>query len=95
MKVVPIEGTTMTVPELIELAKEDAVILTRDGQPLATVRDVSGFDWESTSLSQNPRFAAIIEQARRSYRDAGGISIEQLRRELGLESNGSTLGPDA
>ena len=85
MKVVPIEGTALTVPELIELAQKEAVILTRDGRPLVSVRDVSGSDWESASLSQNPEFAAIIEQSRRSYRDEGGIGIEQLRRDLGLK----------
>ena len=34
MKVLPIESTTMTVAELAELAKGEAVILTRDGQPV-------------------------------------------------------------
>ena len=56
MKVVPLEGTTMTVPELVELAKGEAVILTRNGQPLVAVREVSGSDWESTALANNPRF---------------------------------------
>ena len=78
MKVVSLEGTTLTLSELVEMAKGDAVILTRDGQPLVAVRDVSGSDWESTSLSQNSRFRALIEQSRRSYRDRGGIGLEQL-----------------
>lgn len=93
MKVVPLEGTTMTVPELVELAKDEAIILTRDGQPLASVRDVSGSDWESTSLAHNPRFIAIIEQSRRSYRDQGGIGLEQLRRELSLEQAPNEAAP--
>ena len=88
MKVVALEETSMTVSELIELAKGGAVILTRDGQPLASVRDLSGSDWESASLSHNPQFMALIERSRQSYRDQGGIAIEQIRRELGLESNG-------
>jgi len=95
MKVVPLEGTTLTVPELVELTRNEAVILTRDGQPLVAVRDVSGSDWESASLASNPRFKALIEQSRRSYQDRGGIGIEQLRRELGLEANPHGVGPDA
>jgi hypothetical protein len=95
MKVVPLEGTTMTVSELVELAKGEAVILTRDGQPLVAVRDVSGSDWESASLANNPRFKALIEQSRRAYRDRGGIGIDQLRRELGLDENLTDLDPDA
>jgi hypothetical protein len=87
MKIVPVEGTTMTVPELVELARGEAIILTRDGQPLVSVRDVSGSDWESVSLARDPRFSAIIEQSRRSYREQGGIGIEQLRRELSLDES--------
>jgi hypothetical protein len=94
LKVVPLEGTTLTVPELVELAKGEAVILTRDGQPLVSVRDVSGSDWESASLATNPRFRALIEQSRRSYQDRGGIGIEQLRQELGLEANARGVDPD-
>ena len=84
MKVVPLEGTTMTVPELVELARGEPVILTRDGQPLISVRELSGSDWESASLINNPRFTALIERSRRSYRDKGGIGIGQLREELAL-----------
>lgn len=87
MKVVPLEGMTMTVPELVELARGEAVILTRNGQPLVAIRDVSDSDWESASLAQNPRFAAIIDQSRCSYGERGGVGIEQLRRELGLEGD--------
>jgi hypothetical protein len=95
MKVVPLEGTTMTVPELVELARGEAVILTRGGQPVVSVRELSGADWESASLAHNPRFAALIEQSRRSYRDEGGIGLEQLRRELGLEPGAQDVNPGA
>jgi hypothetical protein len=94
MKVVPLEGARLTVPELVELAKVEAVILTLGGQPLVSVRDVSGSDWESASLATNPRFKALIEQSRRSYQDRGGIGVEQLRRELGLDGNPPAVDPD-
>ena len=95
MNVVPLEKLTLTVPELVELAKKEAVILTRDGQPVVSVRDLSGSDWESTSLANNPRFIEIIEQSRRSHREQGGIGIEQLRRELGLEASECGTDPEA
>ena len=84
----------MTVLELAELAKGEAVILTRDGQPVVAVRDVSGSDWESASLASNPRFQALIEHSRRGYEDGGGIGIEQLRQELGLEANPDVVTPE-
>jgi hypothetical protein len=82
MKVVPLEQTTLTMTVLAELVKEGPVILTRDGQPLLAVKDVSGSDWESVSLASNPRFMALIEESRRSYRENGGISLGEVRREL-------------
>jgi hypothetical protein len=95
MKVVPLEETRMTVLELVALAEGEAVILTRDGQPLVSVRSVPGSDWESALLASNPQFTAIIEKSRRAHRDRGGIGIEQLREELGLETNAAGVEPDA
>jgi hypothetical protein len=82
MKIVPLEQTTLTMTDLAELVKEGTVILTRDGQPLLAVKDVSGSDWESVSLASNPRFIALIEESRRSYRENGGISLGEVRHEL-------------
>jgi hypothetical protein len=87
MKVVPLEEARMTLPELVELAKVEPVILTLGGQPMVSVRDLSGSDWESASLVNNPRFQELIEQSRRSYRENGGIGLEQVRREFGLDEN--------
>jgi hypothetical protein len=94
MKVLPIEGTTMSVLELAELAQHEAVILTRDGLPVVAVRDVSGSDWESASLASNARFQELINKSRRNYQDQGGISIDQLRTELGLESESDNAGTE-
>ena len=95
MKVIPLEETTMTLPELVRLAEGGSLILTRGGRPIVTVKDVSGSDWESTSLANNPRFTALIEESRRSYRDRGGVSMADLRREFGLEEGPSNGIPDA
>ena len=86
MKVVPLEKTDLTLPDIAELAKGGTVILTRKGKPLAAIKDLSGSDWESVSLANSPRFRALIEESRRAYQDQGGISLEGLRRELGLKA---------
>ncbi len=39
---------------------------------------------EGSRLWANPRFRAIIEDARREYREHGGIPIDEVRKELGL-----------
>ncbi len=90
MKRIALEETDLTVPDLARLAKNGLVILTRKGKPLAAVRDVSGTDWESVSLANNPKFISLIEASRRSYRDKGGISLEEVRKQFGLKQRRRT-----
>jgi PHD/YefM family antitoxin component YafN of YafNO toxin-antitoxin module len=85
MKTVAVEDTTLTTEDLARLAEKEPIILTRKGRPLVAVKALSGSDWESVSLANNPQFIAIIEESRRSYREQGGISLEEIRTELGLK----------
>ena len=39
---------------------------------------------EKASFTGNPRFVALIEESRRAYREQGGVSLDEVRRELGL-----------
>jgi hypothetical protein len=85
MKAIAVENTTMTAEELARMAAKEPIILTRDGQPLVAVKDISGSDWETVSLANNAQFIAIVEASRRSYREKGGIPLDQVRKELGLK----------
>lgn len=86
MKVIAVETANVSLPDVAELARSGTVILTRKGKPLAAVKDLSGADWESLSLANNPRFRQLIEASRRSYRDEGGIGLEEIRQEFGLKA---------
>jgi hypothetical protein len=44
MKVIPREDTTLTVSKLADMAKNETVIVTREGRPLVAVKDESGSD---------------------------------------------------
>lgn len=92
MKVIPLEGSTLTVPELEAMVRQGPVILTRNGLPLMTVKDASGSDWEAVSLRSNPRFISLIEESRRSYRESGGVALDDVRRELEREDASPTNG---
>lgn len=85
MKRVALEETALTVPELVKIARKEAVILTRRGKPLVAVRPLSGHDWESLALANSSKFQAILEDSMRSYRKEGGIPIDEVRGQLGLE----------
>jgi len=60
--------------------------LLSDWEPVVAVMPLTEFDdWESVSLSTNPRFMAIIERSRASAKDHGAISLEEARRKHGLK----------
>ncbi len=88
MKVISLDDTTLTLTALADMAKDETVILTRKGQPVIAVKDVSGSKWESLSLASNPQFMALIEESRRAHREQGGVGIGQLRREVGIKAGG-------
>ncbi|MBV9384828.1 MAG: hypothetical protein JOZ78_00200 [Chroococcidiopsidaceae cyanobacterium CP_BM_ER_R8_30] len=42
-------------------------------------------DSETIALSNNPKFQAILERSRQSFKEKGGIPLEEIERELGLD----------
>jgi PHD/YefM family antitoxin component YafN of YafNO toxin-antitoxin module len=84
MKLVALEDNLLSLEQLTAIAREQPVVLTRNGKPVVTIRDVSASDWESVSLANNPRFIELIEESRRSHREQGGVRLADARRELGI-----------
>ena len=66
-----------------ELEGEPLVVMEH-GVPLAVLVPIDEDDLESLALGSNPRFLAVIEQARTQCRQGLGLSSETVRRELGL-----------
>lgn len=42
-------------------------------------------DEETVALANNPQFLAILERSRARQKAEGGISLEEMRRRLGLD----------
>jgi hypothetical protein len=84
MKVVPLDNSKLTLSEVVKLARAGPLILTRKGKPLVAIRDLAGSSWEA--VSSDPKFVAIVEEARRAYREEGGTGLDEVRRELGLRT---------
>src|SRR5579864_5830386 len=60
------------------------LVITEEGQPIAALVPVAGIDMESLAVGTNPKFLEIIERSRRREKSEGGVSIEEVRRRLGL-----------
>lgn len=66
--------------------RKEAVILTDRGKPLMVLVPLErGADVESVSLSMNPEFIAMIERSRALYKPGTGLSLDQVRRRLGVK----------
>src|SRR5437870_5556267 len=69
----------------VQLATHEEIVVTRHGRPAAVL---IGFededDWFDYQLEHDSRFIARMDAARRSLEAGKGISIEQVRTQLGL-----------
>jgi prevent-host-death family protein len=76
---------TMTVFEArnhfartLDAAKDDVVIVTRNGRPVAAIQGIDDDDLEDLLLERSERFWAMIERARRGK----PVAIETLRKQV-------------
>ncbi|NEQ35245.1 MAG: hypothetical protein F6K40_02545 [Okeania sp. SIO3I5] len=64
----------------------EPLIVTDGGRPvMALVPLDEDMDLETLSLSFNEEFIGIIERSRARQEAEGGIPIEEVRRQLGLD----------
>jgi len=68
----------------VEQTASGPLVLTENGQPVAVMVSVELADLGSISLSLNPEFLAIIERSRERRLREGGLSSDEVRRQLGL-----------
>ena len=79
MKKVALSDVKDPLSEYLDLAKEEAVIITRDGKPAGVlVGFATEDDWFDYRLEHDPRFLARVEAARRNLREGKGTRLEDL-----------------
>ena len=85
MKLMELEKATGSLVRYARGARKEPIILTTHGKPVVALLFIGNVDWETVSLSTNPDFLEIIEESRKSLREKGGISEEEMHRRLGLK----------
>ncbi len=84
MKLLELTQATSPLAEYAQEVKDEPVILTLDGTPIAALVAIENADLETVTLSTHPQFLALIERSRLREESEGGISSEEMRRRLGL-----------
>lgn len=77
---------THPLSQYVRNAAQDPTIITLGGRPIAAVVAFEDIDWESFSLSHNPKFLKIIERSRESQKKGMGYSSDEVREKLGLKN---------
>ena len=60
------------------------IVVTNRGRAIAAIISVTNADAETISLSQNPKFHAIINRSRARHKRQGGLSSQEMRQRFGL-----------
>ena len=63
---------------------EDMMVLTSGSKAVAAIVSLKSVDWESISLGANPEFMAIIENARREFKEGKRISFEEMKNQFNV-----------
>lgn len=86
MKVVTLEeADSKKLSQFAPRANTGTLIVTKNGEPMFSIKRLSKDDRERMALANNPQFIAIIEASRRSLRETGGLSMEEVCRKHGLK----------
>jgi len=89
MTILELKKATKSLTHYARRAKNGPVIVTVGGKPLAAIVALKNTDLETVSLSNNPKFLALIERSRSRGRQ-GVLTPTQMRDRLGLsQSSGS------
>jgi antitoxin (DNA-binding transcriptional repressor) of toxin-antitoxin stability system len=83
MKTLEVAQATAPLADYARDMKNEPLILTMNGTPVAALIPLENADIETVTLSTHPQFLALIERSRTRQKTAGGISSEEMRRRLG------------
>lgn len=84
MKKVDVADATESLAEYARQNRTAPLLVTKGGRPIAALVPIKGADLESASLSLSPQFIEILQRSRQSIRAKGTISLEEMKKRLGL-----------
>ena len=79
-----VEISEASEPWVEYVRDREAIVFTREGQPVAEFVPVEGVDLETLMMSRNQDFLDIIARSRKSQKEHGRIFLEEVRQELGI-----------
>lgn len=81
MKIIELDQSQPTLSELVNMARQELVILRGATGEFFALSQVDEFDTEVELLKNNPEFLAFLDQL---SQEEATISLEDLKKELNL-----------
>ncbi|MFN8474547.1 MAG: type II toxin-antitoxin system Phd/YefM family antitoxin [Anaerolineae bacterium] len=80
MKIVPVAEAKAHLSAYLDECKTDGpIVITRNGKAIAVlIAPVDDDDLERLVLAHSPRFQALLDKSRRSIRETGGLSGDEI-----------------
>ena len=83
MKIAPLAEVKDRLSAYIDAARESAIVVTRNGKPVALLTPIrEGDDLDSLLLAHDPKFIRLLEQARQRVRAGRYLTSEQFWGEV-------------
>lgn len=83
MKIAPLAEVKDRLSAYIDAARESAIVVTRNGKPVALLTPIlEDDDLDSLLLTHDRNFIRLLEQARQRVRAGRYLTSEQFWREL-------------
>jgi antitoxin (DNA-binding transcriptional repressor) of toxin-antitoxin stability system len=84
MKTIDIRQATDQLHAIARGDISEPTLVTIDGRPVAALLPLDELDRENLSLAKNRDFRRMLDRSRRQVQESGGVSMDDVRRELGI-----------
>jgi hypothetical protein len=82
MKTLELANASGKLSDYAKAMGDEIVVLMSNNEPVAAIVSLKNIDWELISLSTNPEFLKIIQNARNEFRKGEKLSFEEMKREF-------------
>jgi len=87
MKTLELREASKTLADYAANLGAESIVVTSNKKPVAALVSLQNVDRESLSLSLDPAFLRIIRRARAEVKRGEVYSLEQVKREMLIESD--------
>jgi prevent-host-death family protein len=85
-KTIQLSKAKQSLATYIQELDGGTIVVTNRGRAIAAVVPVKNADAETISLSQSPKFQAIIKRSRARHDREGGLSSHAMRQRLRISA---------